>query len=92
MSSEKQSIEELRDRFEHLKEQRTTAQANLRNVEEQLEKLKAQAREKYGTDDLAKLEKELERMRADNERKRTEYQAHLDGIDEKLGALEANDD
>lgn len=92
MSSDKQSIDELRERFESLKDKRTTAQADLRNVEEQLDRLKAQAREKYGTDDLEKLEKELERMRAENERKRAEYQAHLDGIDEKLGALEADDD
>lgn len=92
MSTNKQDIEELRQRFETLREQRTTAQADLRNVEDQLARLKAQAKEKYGTDDLDELRRKLEEMRAENERKRTEYQAHLDGIDSKLADLEeAND-
>ncbi|MCC5876762.1 MAG: hypothetical protein JJU11_11135 [Candidatus Sumerlaeia bacterium] len=92
MSNNKQDIEELRERFETLREQRTTAQADLRNVEEQLAKLKAQALEKYGTDDLGELRKKLDEMRTENERKRTEYQAHLDGIDKQLADLEAADD
>lgn len=92
MDNNKQDIEVLRERFEALREQRTTAQADLRNVEEQLTRLKGQALEKYGTDDLDKLRAKLEEMRAENERKRTEYQAHLDGIDNQLAALEKADD
>ena len=88
MNGEKQDIEKLRKRFEILKDKRLTAQADLRNVEKQLSEIQAEAREKYKTDDLGELREKLEAMRAENERKRAEYQTHLDGIDEKLKAIE----
>jgi chromosome segregation ATPase len=78
----------LRKRFDELRDRRTTAQANLKNVESSLEKLKAQAREKYNTDDPAELQRLLEQMREENEKKRADYQEHLDDIQTKLDDLE----
>lgn len=85
---EKQDIDALRKRFDKLRDQRTTAQANLKSAEDTLAKLKAEALEKYGSDDPAELQRQLDDLRAENERKRAEYQEHLDGIDGALKALE----
>lgn len=88
--SDNQDIEVLRKRFDELRDRRTTAQANLRHAQETLEKLRAEAREKYKTDDPEALKKLLEKIKAENEQKRSEYQTHLDQIDEKLAALESD--
>ena len=83
-----QSIEELRKRFDGLKDKRTRAEANLANSETTLKRLRKQAKEGFGTDDPDKLERILEKTRAENEEKRANYQQHLDEIDGKLKALE----
>ena len=83
-----QPIEQLRERFDKLRDQRTTAQANLQSATQTLEELKKEAREKYNTDDPAELQKQLDALREENERKRAEYQAHLDKIEGDLTALE----
>jgi hypothetical protein len=88
MSSKPQTIEQLRQRFDTLRDKRTTAQANLRTAEEQLAKLQAEAREKYGTDDPTELQNLLAKIRAENEEKRAAYQQHLDKIDADLKSLE----
>lgn len=53
-----------------------------------LDELKAQAREKYGTDDAAELQGKLDEMVADNARKVAEYKAHLDSIDQGLAEVD----
>lgn len=81
-------LESLRERYEHLREERVRAAENLRGAETRLAELKARARERYGTDDLDALRERLERTRAENERKRAEYRAHLDRIEERLREIE----
>ena len=77
-------LDALRKRHKALETQKTTEEANLQNAESNLRDLKLDALQKYETDDLDALRKKLEEMEADNERKRAEYQAHLQSIQDKL--------
>lgn len=85
----RQEMDELRRRYERLRERRITAEADLKNANKELERLRNEAREKYGTDDLGELTRMLEEMQRENERKRAEYQQHLDGIEARLADVEA---
>ena len=84
-----QDIAKLRERFEKLNKKKITAEANLQTSNEKLEELKKEAREKYGTDDLAELRASLEEMTEENERKRAGYQEHLTKIETQLADVEA---
>lgn len=83
-----QPIEALRERHQRLAEERVRAEQNLRNLREQLDALKTEARERYGTDDLEKLRTQLAEMRAENERRRAAYQQHLDEVETRLAEIE----
>lgn len=83
-----QDIEQLKRRYETLRDKKTEADTLLRTAEAELEKLKAEARERYGTDDVVSLKQKLEDMEAENRRKRQEYQALLDGIERDLKDVE----
>lgn len=81
-------IEKLKQRYAELDRARTTAQANLENAQKQLDEAKAEARNQYGTDDLAVLRQKLADMQAENERKQTDYRRHLDEVTAKLAEVE----
>lgn len=83
-----QTIEVLQQRYSKLNEKKIAAETELRGAKKRLEELQKEARDKYGTDDLAALQKKLEEMQAENERKRAEYQTDLDGIEDKLAEVE----
>ena len=83
-----QDIEQLRRRHAELDKKKTIAETQLKSANEQLETLKRQAMESYGTDDLDELKKKLEAMKAENERRRAEYQKHLDEIEGGLAEVE----
>jgi hypothetical protein len=83
-----QDIEKLRKRYKSLEEQQITAKANRKTSQEALDRLKQQARQDYGTDDLEELRKKLEQMKAENEQKRADYQRHLDEIERQLADVE----
>jgi len=87
-ASEKQSIEQLQERYQDLQKRKIQAETQRSGAEERLEELKKKAREKYGTDDLEELKTKLEQMKAENEKKRAKYQADLDKIDEGLRQVE----
>jgi hypothetical protein len=84
----KQSIEALQLRYQKLNEKKIAAETELRVAKERLEELQEQAREKYGTDDLAALQAKLTEMQQENERKRAQYQADLDRIESGLAEVE----
>lgn len=86
-----QSIEELANRYSKLNEMRIRAESDLKHAEDQLKKLKDEAMAAWKTDDLATLENMLAEMQESNERKRREYQAHLDEIESKLKQIDEND-
>lgn len=84
----KQTIEQLTERYRRLNERKIQSATLLKHAQDQLEKLKSEAREKYGSDDLAVLEAKLADMKAENERKRAAYQAELDRIEGDLTQVE----
>ncbi|HEX2970708.1 MAG TPA: hypothetical protein VHP11_00145 [Tepidisphaeraceae bacterium] len=86
--SASQDIEQLRKRHTELDRKRAAAQANLDTANATLQTLKKQALEAYGTDNLDELKAKLELMKAENERRRVEYQQHLDQIESKLAEVE----
>jgi chromosome segregation ATPase len=83
-----QTIEQLQERYNKLHEQKIQAKTRLDSARERLEGLQKDAREKYGTDDLAELQAKLDAMQAENERKRAAYQADLDRIEKDLDAVQ----
>jgi chromosome segregation ATPase len=86
--SKPQDIEQLRKRYTDLDRKKAAAEANLKTATDNLEVLKEQARKTYGTDNLDELRAKLEEMRRENDRKRSEYQLHLDQIETRLGEIE----
>jgi hypothetical protein len=87
-----QNIEDLRERYDHLKTQKITAEANLKTSTDNLDRLKRQARESYGTDDLEELRRILQKMKDDNDRKCADYQRDLDKIERQLEEVERQHD
>lgn len=87
-NSAAQDIEQLRERHQQLTVKRGVAESQLAAAEKRLADLRTEARAQYGTDDLEQLRAQLAAMRAENERKRSEYQQHLDSIEERLRSIE----
>lgn len=87
-ASDKQSIEQLQERYQDLQKRKIQAETQKSGAEERLEELRQQAVEKYGTADVAELKTKLKEMKAENEKKRAKYQADLDKIDEGLREVE----
>lgn len=87
-STKNQTIKELQERFNDLQHQRTRVDTNRENSEKQLAALKEEAREKFGTDDLKQLEKQLKKLVAENEKQRETYQNQLDEIEMSLVEIE----
>ena len=86
--TEEQPIEVLQQRYEKLNTKKIQAETQHTTAEKRLNELKASAREKYGTDDLAALQKKLDDLIAENARKRSEYQTELDRIEADLADVE----
>ncbi len=84
----KQSIESLTDRYNKLHTRKIEAETNLKTARKQLDRLKQEALEKYGTDDPDALKKKLEEMETENEKKRAQYQQSLDQIESRLKQVE----
>jgi chromosome segregation ATPase len=82
-------IEALRKKHDELNRRGIQAAANLETYTQQLEELKSELEEKYGTSDIDELQAKLVAMKEENERRRAEYQAHLEGIEKELARIEA---
>jgi hypothetical protein len=85
---EAQTIEQLRGRYEKLNERRIQVQERLDTARRRLKELQEQAAHDYGTADVGELQAKLEAMKAENLRKRAEYQASLDSIEADLARVE----
>jgi hypothetical protein len=83
-----QSIEELKKRYDQLNKRKIQAETNLGHANRQLDELKRDARDNYGTDDLGELQSKLAEMKAENERKRAAYQTSLEQIETRLAEVE----
>ncbi len=77
-------MDRLRKRYEDLSRKKTVCETNLENARRNLEGLRAQAREQYGTDDLEALRAQLEEMKAENQRLQDEYRSSLEAIEANL--------
>ena len=84
----KQSIEVLQKRHQAFQAEKVRFETQRDTALEELDALKKQARELYGSDDVAELESMLTKMKAENEQKRSQYQAALDEIDKTLKAVQ----
>ncbi len=84
-----QSIDELKQRYDQLHQRKIRAEANRDNAENRLAELKAEAKKRYGTDDVDELKTMLAEMKAENEKKRAEYQKQLDKIETELTEVES---
>lgn len=82
-------LESLKKDYKELDTRKITTQANIKNLEAELEKLREQALQNYGTSDLAELEKLLETRRQENERLVAEYEQHIQGIKDRLAEIES---
>lgn len=87
--SELQDIDTLRMRFEKLRDKKTSAEALLKNAEDELRRLMAEAKERYGTSDVESLKAKLAQIEKDNRDKQRQYQDGLDAIEAKLKEVEA---
>ena len=87
-SSQPPDIEALKKRHRELENAKIAAQTNLKTAMDQLEQLKKESRDQYGTDDLKQLVDKLEEMKRDNERKRLDYDHHLAEIEKNLSQVE----
>ena len=83
-----QTIEQLQQRYQRLNTQKIQSETKLEEAKKQLDKLKAEARQNYGTDDIAQLRKKLQEMKDENERRRAAYQADLERIESELASVE----
>src|SRR5262245_27607420 len=88
-SAEPQDIELLKRRHAELHVKKIQAETKKRESENRLTELKRQALEQFGTDDLDELKRKLQSIKAENERKRSGYQEHLDQIDAELDRVSA---
>ena len=83
-------IEALKKRHKELEHQKVTSEANFKTATEQLEAVKKEALDKYGTDEIDQLRNKLLEMKDQNERTRAQYQKHLEEIETRLAQVETN--
>jgi len=88
-SAGEQTIEQLQQRYQDLNRKKIQAETQRDSAKHRLDELKVQAREKYDTDDVAKLQEKLAEIITENTRKKTKYQEDLDKIEKELAGVEA---
>lgn len=81
-------IAELTERHRSLERERIRAEEQRKAAADELAQLERQAVEQHGTADLAELELQLKKLRAENAEACAEYEAHLDAIEERLAVVE----
>ena len=78
----------LRRRYEQLRDRKVRTEQDIANYTDQLDALKAQARERYGTDDPEELQALWERKRQENEAVVADYREHINKVQAELTAVE----
>ena len=82
------TIEDLKIEYETLNERKIEAQSLFKEATKQLEKLQKEAVEEFDTSDIGELKTKLEKMEAENEDRRAQYQELLEGISADLEKVE----
>lgn len=78
----------LRQQYEQLRDRKVRTEQDVANLSAQLESLKQQAKEQYGTSDLEELQQLLEEKRQQNEEVVARYREHIQQIQADLTAVE----
>ena len=86
--SELATIEQLKQRFDECSHHKTRIETQLKTAQGNLDKLKKEALEQHGSDDLKTLKAQLAEMKKENETRRAKYEKLLDKIDADLAAIE----
>jgi uncharacterized phage infection (PIP) family protein YhgE len=90
MSEELDPLEDLKERYNELKEQARQVDAELTLRKENLGKLEKEAKSNYGTSDLKKLNAKLKEMEKENEAQLKKYQKSLEKIEVELEQIREN--
>lgn len=85
-----QSMEQLHKRYKHLYDQKIRVETELKTTQQQLAQHKETAKKNWGTDNIDELKLKLETIKQENEKKRADYQIHLDSIEKELLDLHSN--
>jgi hypothetical protein len=83
-----EKLEILKKDYRELDTRKITTEANITNLEEELERLREQAQKNYSTSDLEELKRLLEERRQENERLVAEYEVHIQGIKDRLAEID----
>ena len=83
-----EKLEALKKEYTALHTQKITTEANIKNLEEQLARLRAAAEKEFGTSDLAALQQILEERRRENEARVARYEQHIQEIKTNLAAID----
>jgi hypothetical protein len=83
-----EKLEILKRDYKELDTRKITTQANIENLEKDLQRLREQAQKNYGTSDLEELKGLLEERRLENERLVAEYEEHVQGIKNRLAEID----
>jgi hypothetical protein len=81
-------MEVLENRYRKLADNKIRIEEQLKTVEKQLTEHQAIAQKNWGTDDIGKLEELLQKVKSENEEKRSNYQKHLDAIESQLNSIQ----
>ena len=83
------SIEQLTQQYHSLNERKIQSQTQLQEAQKRLDELRRQAEKDFGTSDIAALQKLLTQMETENEKRRSDYQKLLAGIQADLQKIES---
>jgi len=83
-----EKLEILKKDYKDLDTRKIQTETNIKNLEEELQRLQEQAQKNYGTSDLEELKRLLEARRQENERLVAEYEEHIRGIKDRLAGID----
>jgi len=81
-------LEILKKDYRELDKRKIETETNIRNLDDELQRLRDQAEKNYGTSDLAELKRLLEERRLENERLVAAYEEHIQGIKARLAQID----
>ncbi len=83
-----EKLEVLKKDYRELDTRKIQTETNIRNLDEELQRLRDQAEKNYGTSDLGELQRLLEERRRENESLVAAYEEHIQGIKERLAEID----
>jgi bacterioferritin (cytochrome b1) len=83
-----EKLEILKKDYRDLDTRKIQTETHIKNLEEELQRLREQAQNNYGTSDLEELTRLLEARRRENERLVADYEEHIQGIKDRLADID----